>query len=171
MAHSDDNRDSRRRPRRAGHDEDPSAARERIEKEFLREMEMRIAYFIQSGDTELELEPMNSYRRRIAHNLASQYNLKSESRGEDRERRVCLVKSGEASADTPAPKVRLWDFGVQTFNVTPGEKGIHMALKIDGSVELYREGEKRNIIADRVVEATEFRVRKGKFLVPGESGY
>ena len=168
MAHSDDNKDTRRRPRR---DEDPSAARERMEKEFLREMEMRIAYFIQSDETELELEPMNSYRRRIAHNLASNYNMKSESRGEERERRVCLLKTGETSSAPPSPKVRLWDFGVQTFNVTPGEKGIHMALKIDGSVELYREGEKKNIIADRVIEATEFRVRKGKIVVPGEAGY
>ncbi len=171
MAHSDENRDNRRRPRKPRRDEDPSAARERIEKDFIREMEMRIAYFIQSDEPELELEPMNSYRRRIAHNLASKYNMNSESRGEDRERRVCLVKTGETSSDPPQSKVRLWDYGIQTFTVNPGEKGIRMALKIDGSVELYREGEKKNIIADRVVEASEFRVRKGKILVPGESGY
>ncbi len=171
MAHSNDTRDHRRRSPRPRRDEDPSLARERIEKEFIREMEMRIAYFIQSGETELELEPMNSYRRRIVHNLANKYNMNSESRGEDRDRYVCLVKTEETANDPPQTNVRLWDYGIQTFNVNPGDKGIRMALKIDGSVELYREGEKRNIIADRLVEATEFRVRKGKILVPGEAGY
>ena len=170
MAHEDGNR---KRPHRPGRERDqsPEAARERIEKEFAREIEMRVAYFLDSDEQELEFEPMNSYRRRVVHNLAGKYNLGTESRGEDRERYVCLSKTQDTPKAAAPGKVRLWDYGSQTYNINPGKKGIHLALKSDGSVELWREEDKKHILADRLVEATEFRVRKGKILVPGDTGY
>lgn len=167
----DRNSGSNRRPRHNRREESPEAAREKIERDFQREMDMRITYFLQSDEKELVLEPMNSYRRRLVHNLAKNYTLDTESRGEERERHVCLVKTGETQEAPPPSRVRLWDHGTQTFNVKPGTDGIRMALKVDGSVELWREEEKKYIIADRVVDASEFRIRQGKILVPGEPGY
>jgi len=188
-------RDSRgrggpRRPRQGRERErerDPAEVRERIDREFQREIEMRIAYFLRSPEQELELEPMNSYRRRMVHNISGKYNLRSESRGEDRDRYVCLVKTeetpagdaaaGEAAAAAapvtaaPAPRVRLWDYGTQTFPVNPGANGIHMALKVDGSLELFRERDRAHILADRVITSREFRVRQGKLLMPDDPGY
>ncbi len=67
--------------------------------------------------------------------------------------------------------MRLWDYGSQTFPVNPGREGIHMALMLDGSVEIYREEERKHIVSDRVVHANEFRVRKGRIVVPGDPGY
>jgi R3H domain len=161
-----------RRDREHDRDRDPASIKERIEKEFAREIEMRVSYFLQSPEEELELEPMNSYRRRMVHNLAGKYHLRSESRGEDRERYVVLVKTGETAAAAPPPsRVRLWDFGNQTFPVNPGARGVHVALKVDGSVELLREGDRSQVLADRVVTSHEFRVRQGKILVPGDPGY
>lgn len=143
--------------------------KEKIDREFAREIEMRISYFLQSGEAELELEPMNSYRRRMVHNIAKKYQLQSESRGEDRSRYVCLIKTAEAAPPPEAaPKVRLWDYGNQTFPVSPGA---HIALKVDGSVELWRESERANVLADRVVTAREIRIRNGKILQPGDPGY
>lgn len=142
-----------------------------MDRDFLRELEMRISYFLQSEEQSLDLEPMNSYRRRIVHTVAKKYSMTSESRGEDRERYVCLNKSGETPAPTEKPNVRLWDFGTQSFTVNPGENGLHLALKIDGSVEIWNEREKNQIIADRVVNANEIRIRQGKILVPGDPGY
>ncbi|MCH8884679.1 MAG: hypothetical protein IIA41_14440, partial [SAR324 cluster bacterium] len=104
-----------------------------MDREFSREIEMRIGYFLQSAEEELELEPMNSYRRRLVHNIAKNFRLHSESRGEDRDRYVCLIKTQETETEPPS-RVRLWDYGTQIFNVSPGENGIRMALKIDGSV-------------------------------------
>jgi len=170
MAHEGDNRKRPHRPRRE-RDQSPDAVKERIEKEFAREIEMRVAYFLDSNEQELELEPMNSYRRRVVHNLAGKYNLGTESRGEDRDRYVCLSKTKETPEAAAPGKVRLWDFGSQTYNINPGEKGIHLALKLDGSVEIWREEEKKQIIVDRVVHAREFRIRQGKILVPGDAGY
>lgn len=145
-----------------------------MDQDFQRELEMRITYFLQSEEQSLDLEPMNSYRRRIVHTVAKKYNMTSESRGEDRDRYVCLIKSGDTTAATAAAaptNVRLWDFGTQSFTINPGENGLHMALKIDGSVEIWNEREKNQIIADRVVNANEFRIRQGKILVPGDAGY
>jgi len=149
--------------------EDPKA---RMEKEFTREMQMRITYFLDSPEEELVLEPMNSFRRRMVHTLAKEFNLESESRGEEHDRHVALVKTGEAAPPkAPASKVRLWDYGTQTFklNLTHGPQRI--ALKVDGGVEIFRESEKASFIADRMVEGKEFRIRKGKILFPGEEGY
>lgn len=145
-----------------------------MDRDFQQELEMRITYFLQSEEQSLDLEPMNSYRRRIVHTVAKKYNMTSESRGEDRDRYVCLIKSGDTTAATAAAaptNVRLWDFGTQSFTINPGENGLHMALKIDGSVEIWNEREKNQIIADRVVNANEFRIRQGKILVPGDAGY
>jgi hypothetical protein len=185
-----------RRPRRdRERDRDPADVKERIDREFAREIEMRISYFLQSPEEELELEPMNSYRRRMVHSIAGKYQLRSESRGEDRDRYVCLVKTGETAAvpeapagdapagDAPAgdapvaaetraaPRVRLWDYGNQTFPVNPGKRGIHMALKVDGSLEIFREDNRSHVLAERVVTTREFRVRQGRIVVPGDPGY
>ncbi len=138
---------------------------------------MRIAYFLRSPEEELELEPMNSYRRRMVHSIAVKFNLRTESRGEDRDRYVCLVKTPETLAAVavaeaaPAGRVRLWDFGSQTFPVNPGKAGIHMALKVDGSLELFREQDRAHIVADRIVTTREFRVRQGRILLPDDPGY
>lgn len=178
MARDSEHRRGPRRPRRdrdgrRERERDPAEIKERIDREFAREIEMRISYFLQSAETELELEPMNSYRRRMVHNVARKFNLDTESRGEDRSRYVCLIKTADTSEAPPekAPRVRLWDYGSQTFPVNPGKDGIHMALKVDGSIELFRESERAHILADRVVTAREFRIRNGKIVQPGEPGY
>jgi len=136
---------------------------------------MRISYFLRSEEEELELEPMNSYRRRMVHNLATKYHLRTESRGEDRERYVCLIKT-EDTAETPPETAasrppRLWDFGSQSFPVNPGKDGTHLALKSDGSIELFSEHNRSHILTDRVVTSREFRIRQGRIVMPGEEGY
>ena len=165
--------EGRRRPRRPQREEsrDPAEIKEKIDREFGREIEMRIGYFLQSEERELDLEPMNSYRRRMVHTIAKKFTLDSESRGEDRERYVCLLKTQETTQSPPPSRARMWDFGSQNFNVNPGQHGIRMALKIDGSVEIWRASEQSHIITDRVVTTQEFRIRQGKIVMPGEAGY
>lgn len=171
--------------------------RERAAREFAHEIEERLNLFIESDETEMALEPMNSFKRRIVHNLANAYNITSESRGEDRERHVYLIKTpesaipaagppeieieeraeperlgrGRADRREGRPSVRTWDYGAQVFNVRPGPEGIHIALKMDGSVELYREEEKEFMVTDRVVTTRQFRIRDGRIIQPGEPGW
>lgn len=211
-------------PRGRGREDRDGFDRERSEREFTQEMQSRLKIFVEAEETELALEPMNSFKRRIAHNLAKDYQIQSESRGEERERHVFLRKTAETAIpperpaepereqpaapereesaapereERPAPEraerperparpersdrdaprsssrssSRAWDFGSQTFPVKPGPAGVHIALKVDGSVELYREADKNYVVADRVVTARQFRIRGGKIVQPGEPGW
>ena len=46
----------------------------------------------------MELEPANSYVRRIQHELAGRYNLESKSSGKEPQRRVTLLPAGAPTA-------------------------------------------------------------------------
>ena len=45
------------------------------------------------------------------------------------------------------------------------------ARTIDGSIELFQERERHQVVADRVVTSKQFRVRKGRIVQPGEPGW
>jgi len=196
----------KRRPRRStggGRRSSPERTTERDsakqDREFKREIRTRIQHFLRSDDEEYSLEPMNSYRRHLVHDIAKEYQLDSESRGDEPERYICLIKTpdtldadaveeepeepetvpeeeaapepeAEPEADTrrAAPSGKAWDYGEQTFSCNPGDDGIRIALKKDGSVEMWREAEKKYIIADRMVKSRHFRVRQGKIVVPDD---
>lgn len=211
-----------RRPRRKRSEARPQVeTRERDERDFEREIRMRVRYFLQSDEDELELEPMNSFRRRVVHNAAKEWHLHSESRGDERDRHVVLIKTDETppasaledeepaedeappeavEAEAPPPRSergprssrgerprersggrseggggrsggRLPDYGSQDFPVNPGSEGIHLALKDDGSLEIFRESDRPHIVSDRIVTAGPVRVRQGQILQPGDAGY
>jgi hypothetical protein len=206
--------------------------RDRSEQEFTDEMHARLQQFLASDEQGMALEPMNSFKRRIVHNLAKEYGIETESRGEERDRHVYLVRTtssatpsnaprrkagepsepglpadeeeGGADADLPrheparpreelpreerphraegrsrapddatdlAGSSRVWDFGSQTFPVNPGPQGVHIAVKRDGSIEIFQERDRNHIVADRVVTAKQFRVRKNRIIQPGEPGW
>jgi hypothetical protein len=46
-----------------------------------------------------------------------------------------------------------------------------MGLKADGSVEILREGERAQVLAERLITAREFRIRNGQLLQPGDPDY
>ena len=62
-----------------------------------RETEDAIARVIEEGRP-VELEPANSYVRRIQHELAGRYNLESKSSGKEPQRRVTVLPAGGATA-------------------------------------------------------------------------
>ena len=168
-----------------------------------------------SDEQNMALEPMNSFKRRIVHNVAKEYQIETESRGEDRERHVFLIRTTTSATPAEAPRrqpgeapfhaprrepdeappsraprrerdfdrersedstdlpgsSRLWDFGSQTFPINPGEHGVHIAIKRDGSIEIFQEKDRNHVVAERLVTARQFRVRKGKIVQPGEPGW
>ena len=64
--------------------------------EVYKEAEDAIARVIEEGRP-VELEPANSYVRRIQHELAGRYNLESKSTGKEPQRRVTVLPAGAAS--------------------------------------------------------------------------
>ena len=62
---------------------DASNYKKKKEENFEREMK-KIIKDVQNTHIEVKLDPMNSYNRRIVHNLASKFkNIKTESIGEE----------------------------------------------------------------------------------------
>jgi hypothetical protein len=188
-------------------------------------MHGRFQQFLASDEQGMALEPMNSFKRRIVHNLAKEYGIETESRGEERERHVYLARTTSSATPANAPRRqpgeaapgpgdgdgdnagsddspedtasdgsasqgedremrerpfearpsrgggRVWDFGSQTFPVNPGAQGVHIAVKRDGSIEIFQERDRNHVVAERLVTSKHFRVRKGKILQPGEPGW
>lgn len=186
MAETERTEPRRRRPPR-GRGVRERADSEHDLREFDEEIKTRIRFFLQSSEAELELEPMNSYRRRAVHKLCKTYPLDSESRGEGRERYVCLIRTPDTphvppaefspptfedppvlEAQTPSTPSRTptLDFGTRTFFVNPGKQGLRMALKMDGTVELSRPGEERYTLHERIVTTRQIRIRQGKIVQP-----
>ena len=162
------NRPRRPRPGRPNDREDGKNFKDKADADFIEDIENRIRYFMASDSRELEFEPMNSYKRRLVHEASKSYNLDTDSRGEEPGRYVCLIKSDKSELPKGMPKPRLWDFGTTTLAVNPGENGIRMALKVDGSVELWQENQSHLVLDDKLVTARQIRVRKGKIVQPGE---
>jgi hypothetical protein len=165
-------RPRRKRPEgrsRPGRDDRPDR-QEQLDRQFQEELEERIRQFLAGSERTLELEPMNSYKRRLVHKIAMDYKLDTESRGEEPSRSVCLVRTEASAAPPPRPaaRARTWDFGAQTFPVNPGPEGIRLALMADGSVQLYDEDEKHRIVSDRVVNSRQIRVRNGRIVTPDD---
>ena len=168
MEHS---KPGRPRPRRPPDKRHAGGARDTEADGFSEEIELRIQRFLQSDDKELVFEPMNSYQRRLIHNIAKPYQLDTDSRGEEPERCVCLIKTAVSTPPQGVRMPRAWDFGNQTFAVNPGEEGLRIALKVDGSVEILREGDQKQVVDERLVTTREFRVRGGKIVLPGDPGW
>lgn len=206
---------------------EPGMDRERSEQDFIDEMHPRLQQFLASDEQGMALEPMNSFKRRIVHNLSKEYGVETESRGEERDRHVYLIRTTSSATPSTAPRrppqtegqesppaereppdagdeppsprheeprarrdapparrerpaddatdfsgsARVWDFGSQTFPVNPGANGVHIAVKRDGSIELFQERDRNHVVAERVVTSKQFRVRKGKIVQPGEPGW
>lgn len=164
--------DRPRRPRRRPNDkEDGKNHKDKAEANFIEDIENRIRYFMASDSKELEFEPMNSFKRRLVHQVAKPYKLGTDSRGEEPSRYVSLIRSSESELPKGVSQPRLWDFGSLTLPVNPGENGLRMALKVDGSVEIWRENQGHLVLDDKVVTARQIRIRKGKIVQPDEPGW
>jgi tagatose-1,6-bisphosphate aldolase non-catalytic subunit AgaZ/GatZ len=70
--------------RRSGGDE--------VVEEAMLEAETAISQVMSGERSAVELAPRSSYIRRLQHQMAGRYNLRSESRGEDLNRRVKIYR-------------------------------------------------------------------------------
>ncbi|MBO9314170.1 MAG: AAA family ATPase [Chloroflexus sp.] len=73
-------------------DETPVFTSDSVVEEALLETEQAITQVINGERHAVELTPRSSYIRRLQHQMADRYNLRSESRGEDPNRRVKIFR-------------------------------------------------------------------------------
>jgi hypothetical protein len=82
--------------REAEHDESVTPARRNddssVVEEAMLEVEQAITQVMNGERSAVELAPRSSYIRRLQHQMADRYNLRSESRGEELNRRVKIFR-------------------------------------------------------------------------------
>ena len=136
---------------------------------FLKELETVFIRFVDSDKEQFNLEPMNSYKRRLAHKLASQFELETESIGEDKERAVLLKKTPQTKIPT-SRKVKLprIDTGHETYYAKPG---VQIVLRSDGSFGVPWKEKDGHLIDKRVIHDGVFRIRSNQIVCQDDSNW
>ena len=136
--------------------------------ELMTDINATIVCFIQSNEINMQMNPMNSYRRRMVHKIGTEYKLSSKSTGEGENRSVRLSKTANTAIPENINKQTVIDRGIEIFYVKPGAE---IVLRNDGSFGVALK-ERDNIILDkRTVEDGEFRIRDNKIICKQDSNW
>ena len=136
--------------------------------ELMTDINAAIVRFIQSDETHLQMDPMNSYRRRMVHKIGAEYNLSSESTGEGENRSVRLSKTATTEIPENINKQIVIDRGLEIFYVKPGAA---IVLRNDGSFGVALKERDNKILDKRTVEEGEFRIRDNKIICKQDSNW
>ena len=136
--------------------------------ELMTEINAAIVRFIQSDETNLQMDPMNSYRRRMVHKIGTEYKLSSESTGEGENRSVRLSKTATTEIPENINKQMVIDRGIEIFYVKPGSE---IVLRNDGSFGVALKERDNKILDKRTVEEGEFRIRDNKIICKQDSNW
>ena len=138
------------------------------DEELITEINDTIVHFIKSKETYLQLEPMNSFRRRMVHKIGTKYKLTSESKGEGINRSVSLKKTELTEIPGNIMQDNDIDRGIEIFYAKPGTEII---LRKDGSFGVALNERNIKILDRRPVEDGEFRIRQNKIVCRNESNW
>ena len=92
------------------------------DEELIAEINDALVRFIKSKETQLQLEPMNSFRRRMVHKIGTKYKLTSESTGEGINRSVSLRKTEQTEIPENIMQNNVIDRGIEIFYSNLGQK-------------------------------------------------
>ena len=138
------------------------------DEELINEINNTIFRFVKSEDTHLQLEPMNSFRRRMVHKIGTEYKLTSESTGEGLNRSVSLRKTQLTGIPENIMQNSVIDRGIEIFYSKPGTE---IVLRKDGSFGIALNERETRILDRRPVEDGEFRIRQNKIVCRNDSNW
>ena len=138
------------------------------DQDLITDINAAIVRFIQSDESQLQMEPMNSYRRRMVHKISTEYKLSSESIGEGDSRSVRLSKTATTAIPENINKKRIIDRGIEIFYAKPGAE---IVLRNDGSFGVLLKEHENKILDRRTVEEGEFRIRDNKIICKQDSNW
>ena len=138
------------------------------DEELIAEINEAFVRFIKSEETQLQLEPMNSFRRRMVHKMGAKYKLTSESTGEGINRSVSLRKTELTEIPENIMQNNVIDRGIEIFYSKPGTEII---LRKDGSFGIALNERETRILDRRPVEDGEFRIRQNKIVCRNDSNW
>ena len=138
------------------------------DQELLTDVNTAIVRFIKSDETFLQMEPMNSYRRRMVHKIGADYKLSSESTSDGENRSVRLSKTPETTIPENINTQRVIDRGIEIFYAKPGAE---IVLRKDGSFGVSLKERESKILDRRTVVDGEFRIRENKIICKQDSNW
>ena len=138
------------------------------DEELIAEINDALVYFIKSEETQLQLEPMNSFRRRMVHKIGTKYKLTSESTGEGINRSVSLRKTEQTEIPENMMQNNVIDRGIEIFYSKPGTE---IVLRKDGSFGIALNERETRILDRRPVEDGEFRIRQNQIVCRNDSNW
>ena len=138
------------------------------DEELIVEISDALVRFIKSEETQLQLEPMNSFRRRMVHKIGSKYKLTSESTGEGINRSVSLRKTELTEIPENIMQNNVIDRGIEIFYSKPGTE---IVLRKDGSFGISLNERETRVLDRRPVEDGEFRIRQNKIICRNDSNW
>ena len=138
------------------------------DEELIAEINDALVRFIKSEETQLQLEPMNSFRRRMVHKIGTKFKLTSESTGEGINRSVSLRKTELTEIPENIMQNNVVDRGIEIFYSKPGTE---IVLRRDGSFGIALNERKTRILDRRSVEDGEFRIRQNKIVCRNDSNW
>jgi len=131
------------------------------DQELMTEINVALISFIKSNETHLQMDPMNSYRRRMVHKIGAEFKLTSDSTGEGDSRAVRLEKTNASAIPENVNKIRVFDRGIEIFYAKPGAE---IVLRNDGSFGISLKERESRVLDKRTVEDGEFRIRENKII-------
>ena len=138
------------------------------DEELVAEINNALVRFIKSEEAQLQLEPMNSFRRRVVHKIGTKYKLTSESTGEGINRSVSLRKTKLTEITGNITLNKDIDRGIEIFYSKPGTE---IVLRKDGSFGIAFNERETRILDRRPVEDGEFRIRQNKIVCRNDSNW
>ncbi len=138
------------------------------DEELVAEINDALVRFINSEETQLQLAPMNSFRRRMVHKIGTEYKLTSESTGEGLNRSVSLRKTEITGIPENIMQNNIIDRGIEIFYSKPGTE---IVLRKDGSFGIALNERETRILDRRPVEDGEFRIRQNKIVCRNDSNW
>jgi len=138
------------------------------DEELIAEINDAVVHFIKSEESQLQLEPMNSFRRRMVHKIGAKYKLTSESTGEGINRSVSLRKTELTEIPENIMQKNVIDRGIEIFFAKPGTE---IVLRKDGSFGIELNERETRILDRSPVEDGEFRIRQNKIVCRNDSNW
>jgi len=136
------------------------------DQEFLLKIQGDLVTFMESESQELHLDAMNSYQRRLVHQLVKGFKVETTSEGEGDDRHVVVNKNEQSRIPELLPvrnNTRIWNYGDREFFV-PMHEPVHVGVTKDGSVLICEEGEDNRFLGTRTVYSGAFKVKENKII-------
>ena len=138
------------------------------DEELIAEINDALVRFIKSDVSQLQVEPMNSFRRRMVHKIGTKFKLTSESTGEGINRSVSLRKTELTAIPENIIQNNVIDRGIEIFYSKPGTE---IVLRKDGSFGIALNERETRILDKRPVEDGEFRILQNKIVCRNDNNW